>query len=147
MITEQDVLCAVERRSRIYCPCKRQARQDIYVRWVEVKYGGKEAWTDDSYLQWLSEKVDSVQRNVDEESQGKAAAVVSLMSCSHQMPSGWKGTDSFLTCFQFIATPERKQSAITRTHIKGQIWNFGQWEEGRVPGENPGLLTERDPGP
>lgn len=50
MITEQDVLCAVERGSRIYCPYKGQARQDIYVRWVEVKYGGKEAWMDNSYL-------------------------------------------------------------------------------------------------
>lgn len=44
---------------RSYCPHKRQDRQDVCVRWVEVKYGGREAWMDELLLvviEWKSVK-------------------------------------------------------------------------------------------
>lgn len=72
-------------------------------------------------------------------------------------PSWHQQRHWYLTCCQLFARPEREKrdrrpSALTLkakcgVFILRHIYVFGQWEEGRVPRENPTLATERDPAP
>lgn len=184
MITEQDVLCGVERRSRIYCPSKRQARQDIYVRWVESeiwRQGGVNGQL--SLVEWKSWRCEK-KCGLGALWQGLGRCIPDELQLSNVKRLQIRSTYNWQVLFRFLPEPPLLHSVATaypswlqakawvhpwpvatlsqghiqrekttmRTHTRGQIgvsisYHINVWEEGRVPGENLTLPTERAPGP